>query len=181
MKKPTETFKSSRCFLRSRTKKWMQQRSTAWRAYLLDPTVETWNSYIGLRNHCTALIREDRHLHQERLAQRFVNNNKLLYKYVNGLRRVKHGVPPLKTSDSMTQTPKEAANVLREQYSSVFHSATVTTALTSEDVQPLICDVSFTPDKVFRKILSVRPNSSPGNDNLHPRMLHAIAEYLSAP
>ncbi|CAH8481147.1 unnamed protein product, partial [Dicrocoelium dendriticum] len=62
------------------------------------------------------MLREDKAAYQQNMAKAFSANHKLLYKHVNGLRKVRQGVPPLTTADNPTRTATKAANALRMQY-----------------------------------------------------------------
>ncbi|CAI2738740.1 unnamed protein product [Dicrocoelium dendriticum] len=168
--------------IRSRTRKCLAIRDAAWRAYKINPDSETWGNFLTHRNHCTALVREDKITYQQCLAKKFMANNKLLYKHVNKLRKVKHGIPPLFTTGGRVQSAEEAANALRLQYAPIFELATSTCPIISSSLPtPLFTNVIFNPSIVLRKLLSLREHSSPGADNIRPKALKAVANKLAEP
>ena len=135
-----------------------------------------------LRNRCVSLVRDDKMKYQEKLVQQFTNNPKALFKYVNLQRKVEVGVPALATPNGYTETPRDAANVFKEVFSATFHSAShtnwVSTILQSSET---ISVVEFSPSNVKSKLLALRQNSSPGIDNIHPKVLVVLAELLAEP
>ena len=172
-------------FLRSRTKKWLEKRNRAWHAYRCQPCTDNWQRYKLLRNLCNRLVKDDRYSYQVSLTNQFVKNPKKLYQHLNCLRKVKHGIPKLQSLTSLTETAVEAAEVLRSQYASVFTGTSTGPSgpfLEGPDVTECTLEyVDFTPAKVRMKLLHLRQHSSPGIDNIHPKVLTALADCLSFP
>ncbi|CAH8429229.1 unnamed protein product [Dicrocoelium dendriticum] len=174
--------RTAKSFLRSRTRKCMTLRDRAWRTYKSNPSAENWTEYVSHRNYCVLLVREDKRTHQQELAKRFCSNKKLLYKHVNGLRKVQRGIPPLNTTNGYTHTAKEAANALRAQYSPIFQGVQASTYIPPlVTPPPVLSNVTFTAEMVLQKLLSLRPHSSPGADNIHPKTLQVAAIHLAEP
>ncbi|CAH8429665.1 unnamed protein product [Dicrocoelium dendriticum] len=160
----------------------MTLRDRAWRMYKSNPSAENWTEYVSHRNYCVLLVREDKRTHQQELAKRFCSNKKLLYKHVNGLRKVQRGIPPLNTTNGYTHTAKEAANALRAQYFPIFQGVQASTYIPPlVTPPPVLSNVTFTAEMVLQKLLSLRPHSSPGADNIHPKTLQVAAIHLAEP
>ncbi|CAH8546386.1 unnamed protein product [Dicrocoelium dendriticum] len=169
-------------FVRSRTRKCMAVRNSAWRIYKEHPSTESWTTYAIQRNHCTQLVREDKLTYQQHLTERMVSNHKLLYQHVNNLRKVKRGIPPLQTPDGMTLTTEDAANALRLQYASNFQCIPWSSVpLSAAVIQPKLTHITFTAGMVLKKLLCMRKHSSPGIDNIHPKSLAVMGESLAEP
>ena len=171
-------------WIRSRTRKWMSLRDQAWRDYQATHTEDTWKEYTKLRNHCTSLIRQDKRQWQSGLASKFQKNPKLLYKHINQLRNVKHGIPPLLGDNGHSTTLQEATMTLLKQFTSINlppvpqpeQDSSPTTEVPSSAT--LGC-VTFTPAVVEKKLSSLKKHSAPGNDELTPKLLSALASPLS--
>ncbi|MES9972861.1 MAG: reverse transcriptase family protein, partial [Candidatus Thiodiazotropha sp.] len=180
--KPCRT-PTSKSFLRSRTRKWMRTRNMAWQTHLINQTLESWSNYKRIRNRCTNLAKDDKLSYQLNLTNKFISNPKLLYKHVNSLRKVKHGIPPLQSVQGLSQTSKESADALATHYATVFrtddqlrHCETRFSTMTGG-----LSNVSFTGSAVKSKLLALRINSSPGIDGIHPKVLFKIANQISDP
>ncbi|CAH8663532.1 unnamed protein product [Dicrocoelium dendriticum] len=169
-------------FLRSRTRKCMSRRKLAQRDHQDCLNAETWTAYVTHRNFCVKLIREDKVTHQQKLMKRFCTNRKLLYRHVNGLRKVKRGVSALVAADECTRTAMEAADLLRLHYSQTFQQVTSTNILLiSNNSLSGLENITFTAEAVLKKLLSLRIHSSPGADNIRPKALQAVASDLAEP
>ena len=169
-------------FLRSRTRKFLCMRNRHWIAYCTNPSSDSWESYRLLRNHCVSLIRQDKLIHQSRLAQRFSTNRKFLYQYVNSIRTVQPGVTALNTMEGTATTPADVAEVLRKQFTSVFSApSTFTPLLSTVHESPPLSTVNFSPDIVYNKLRTINVYKSPGPDGFRPRMLRECAHELAYP
>ena len=178
----TSNPKRIHSFIRSRTRKWMNYRNSAWRLHRDVSNETTWADYVRLRNYCVKLVREDKLIHQQMLASKFCSNKKLLYQHINQQRKVQRGIPPLATPEGPTRTAEEAANALRSQYNSVFqYSSEFEEIQRSPNQTASLSQVKFTPDAVMKKLLKLRCNTSPGVDDINPRMLKETASYLAGP
>lgn len=183
-------------WIKSRTRKWMTQRDHAWKIYASTPSKTTWEEYRSLRNQCVQLVREDKNTWHAALAYRFQENPKLLFKHVNSLRKVKHGVPPLQTPGGLTTSLQEAAEVLLKHYASSAtvlpsgsypppdtHAHTPMPATHTNPVQsnPKYTHVIFTTAAVQQKLTSLRKYAAPGLDDITPRTLIRLAPVLAEP
>ncbi|VDP92339.1 unnamed protein product [Echinostoma caproni] len=174
-----------RSAIRSRTKKWISQRNTSWRAYKRSPCYNTWYTYCQLRNHCTKLAREDKLIQQRMLRRKFISNPKLLYKHINAARKVNSGVPALRLAERVSVTTKEADEMLKRQYAQVFTAPANTglrLPLSLEDTsQPVLTTIDFPPEIVASKLQCLKRNSSPRVDNIHSQTLINLASNLAQP
>lgn len=178
--------KDGSCWIRSRTRKWLRLRDIAWRAYKTQPNESTWRDYADLRNHCTHLVREDKRTWQSNLVERFKTNPKLLYKHVNQLRKVKHGIPSLDGAKGPTETLEESVNVLLKQFASISSTSNNPATCASKPESPsggssVLQRIIFDPSNVQRKISTLRVNAAPGIDGISPKTLKSLASVLAAP
>ncbi|CAH8567706.1 unnamed protein product [Dicrocoelium dendriticum] len=177
---PLRVPRRTNTWIRSRTRKWISTRDEIWRQYALNHCDATWENYKIVRNYCTSLIRADKYEWQKNMVLKFTNNTKLLYRYVNSRRKVKTGIPPLKTDGGLTTTAVDAANALLLQFGTV----------TANAIEPLpnqhspnvvgISTVTFTSAAVASKLRSLRENSAPGVDKIRPKVLKTLAPTIAA-
>ena len=168
-------------WIRSRTRKWITRKHEVWKLYACEPSEQTWLDYKDLRNHCTALIRADKSKWQFSMVQKFKNDRKLLYKSVNNVRKVKHGIPSLLSEDGLTGSPKETADALIKQFNSVTTLCSDVTYVSNQSRTVGLSHIVFFPSMVARKLSTLRQNTAPGIDGLRPKVLKAIAYSLSNP
>lgn len=133
------------------------------------------------------MVREDKRVWQQALVSRFQKNPKLLFKHVNRLRQVKHGIPPLETQLGLTETIEEASETLLKFYSEKSTSDPLApiplnqTNTVPRNVNTAITHVYFTPEGVHQKLQTLRMHAAAGLDNITPRVLIHLAPTLAAP
>ena len=77
--------------------------------------------YNNIRNEATTKVRADRLAFERNISKEIKNNNKVFWRYVNANRSSKAAIPDLKKTDgSKACTDEEKAEVLNQQFSSVF-------------------------------------------------------------
>ena len=168
---------------RSRTKKWMALRNSAWYVYRVTKCDEDWERFRGLRNRVVMLLKEDKLRFQEIILKQMQRNPKLLYQIVNSKLKSKPGIPPLAHESGLTETPVETANVLADFYATVYApKESVVTASTQVILsESVLDDLLFDPVVIANKLRSLRRNASPGIDGITPLLLQKCVEPLSYP
>ena len=110
-------------WIQRRTVKEIKRREAAWRRYKTFSSERNYTEYKKVRNKVTAMIRQDHQTYQRKLVQSFKQNQKKFYAYVRTKQSVKTKVCRILKSDgSRTSSDKETADVLGEQFQSVFFS-----------------------------------------------------------
>ena len=107
-------------------------------------------------------------------------NRKRFWSYVKSLRRDNCGVAPLKKDGVMYTENNAMANILNQQFSSVF---------TREDIQtmpvlpispyPDIMNITVNIQGVAKLLSDLNPNKACGPDNISPRLLKEIANEIA--
>ena len=112
-------------------------------------------------------------------------NVKPFWRYVNTRLKTKSHVEDLVRPDgSVADTDAEKAQTLAIFFSSVFcqdEGSTDIPALNTDYTGPVLEDVDITSLAVQSKLENLKPSSSPGPDQVHPRVLTELASPLSEP
>jgi hypothetical protein len=106
------------------------------------------------------------------------------YKFVNKKLSCNKDIPPLKSTDGrQIIDPVEKANTFNEYFASVFtlddKKSPVCDSKVRENI--LLCDVEFSPVKVYKVLKSLKSKCSYGPDGLPSILLHNLAGVLSEP
>ena len=142
------------------------------------------NNYNKIRNEVTAALRKDRLCFERNISKEIKNNNKIFWRYVNSQRTTRSTIPNLQRKDgSMANTDVEKAEVLNQQFASVFTKEDLTNI---PDFDPHPCtsfleNITITPDVVKKKLTKLRTDKSCGPDEVHPLLLNNLAEYMAIP
>lgn len=161
----------------------IDRKRRLWDNYVKNKTENNYATYRTQNNKLKNTIIEAR-VHYERDIS--ISSDKKFYSYIK--RTLKSNVTNIVLRDSSTKEiisdPEVSAEAFATQFSSVF---------TQEDPEeiPLLsatlrCEVSistinFTPEKVEEAIMSLKPESSPGPDNIPAVLLQKCVKSLSAP
>ena len=123
--------------------------------------------------------------YEHSIAAESRNNHKAFYIYVNSKLKSKDPVRHLlKRDGTLTTTDKEKADVLNEQFSSVFTKENMLNFpdITSHQLrtEPLTT-LHITRDTVYNKLSALHTDKSPGPDGIHPRLLKETAHVIISP
>ena len=147
---------------------------------------DTRKAHTKARNKVKTLMRKAKRNFEKIIAHNSKNNPKAFWSYVRSNLKTKAGVGPLlanvKDKTSTKFTDDEKANILQDQFSSVFTRE-------PEDELPSfsnrtmanIFDIHITEDMVHNEIINLSLNKSWGPDELHPRLLFELVDELSKP
>ena len=173
--------------IRSRTRKWIAFRNEAWFRYRRAPSNSTWEEYRKLRNYCNSLVRGDKRRMQEIVANKCYSNPKYLYKFLNRIRNVKPGIPPLIFADGVTKTAEETAEVFLKYYISVLNTDVDSRPVShhfqafENSESPCLTHITFSREKVLHRLRRLKSNSSPGHDQMQPKLFIELADILAEP
>lgn len=162
----------------------IKRKHSAWIRYLNTKDGQDYLTYIAKRNEATHASKKARKDFENSLAKECKKNAKGVWKYIKS-RKKNSGIPNLKKkNNTFTETAKEIAETLNEQYYSVF---------TNEDTSnmpniphktldtPPLDTFTVTEDGVLKALKNLRTDKSPGIDGIHPRPLKELADVLAKP
>ena len=163
------------------TLKTMKKRNKAWNAYRTLPSSVNYNQYKVLRNKVCAQIKRDKARYQNSLIQNFRHHPKLFYGYMRNMQTVRSRIPNINKQDgTKTKTDQETASTLCEYFASKFvQEKDMEDEDSTADSDQLVITVS--EDLVLKTLSRLKPDKSPGLDNMHPMLLRETAHCITQP
>ena len=139
--------------------------------------------YSLARNAVTWATRQAVRQRERVVASKVKTDPKAFFQYVNERTKPKESISNLTREDgSLTSNDSEKADVLLKFFTSVF---------TNEDTQNIPsfdsqCDtklsfINIDENKMLKSLNNLKPNKSPGPDEIHPKMLKELANELAHP
>ncbi|XP_061128372.1 uncharacterized protein LOC133150090 [Syngnathus typhle] len=161
----------------------LKSRRKLWDRFKLSQSPVDYDRYKIVRNRCTQMKRKKRTEYELRLAETSKTSPKLLFAYLKRRTKAGSGIPTLRSpgSEDLLLQDAEKAESLGSQYASVY------------TVEPQILDshipvpdsgfhhLVFERENVMKALLELRPDSSPGPDEMHPAFLRTIVEHIAEP
>ena len=178
--------KSFKPALTSKTKNLIHQKKLLWDKLQLQQESASYDEYKSIRNQCTTAIRNDRRRQQEVLAKDFIARSKKFFKHVATVTKSRAAVSCLVEPDGPTTSNVTAAELLREQYCSVYTTRPNTAMQRTSaagggyTMEPF-AEPDFSASNVQRKIRQLKPDTSPGLDEIPVIMLRECVAELSSP
>ena len=167
-------------------KKSVKKKHYLFKKYLSSNNSFIYKQYIQARNESARMIKNSKREHQKNIAKNCKSNPKTFWKYINAQRKVKDNIAPLWDGVSNYITDdKGKADILNKFFSSVFTKENLNNipymnaGENSNNI--LLTDLRVTPLAVQNKIKKLKPNKSPGPDQIYPTLLIALNEELSIP
>eukprot|EP00116_Pleurobrachia_bachei_P000518 sb/3460780/ len=148
--------------------------------------LEELNSKLGsIELEMGASIANQKKREEITALSKMKTNPKAFYSYTNRKKSSVSGIGPLKDNDGILQgDPVVMANILQQQYKSVFSPPTMTELRTEIEEIPTpektLNDVNITADLVLKAIKDIPPGSAPGPDKF-PAIVLKEAGSLLAP
>ena len=179
--------KQRRSLLKRRSrlrKRYLAAKSTTARNALL-------NRLADIEGKLQQSHREKRELSEARAVDKIKRNPKFFFSYAKKCSKVRVGIGPLiNSTKQLISAPREMAEILSEQYSSVFstprHANTSTDTLFPEVAEeipssPILNSISFSNLDLMEAMEELSPNSAPGPDEFPAILLKKCSEALSHP
>ena len=141
--------------------------------------------YNKIRNQVTKSIVKAKKDYERSICSQSNNNPKIFWKYIRDNLRTKTGIHPLlqspKDQTSIKYDNKEKAEILQDQFCNVF------TKEPSQDLPEFAprtekhVEIDITVDIVRKEIKSLNINKSIGPDEISPRLIKELVNYISVP
>ena len=142
--------------------------------------------YNRARNKVKGLIRAAKRKNEKYIADASNTNPKMFWSHVRNKLKTRTGVAPLleniNDEKSMKFTDEEKANILQDQFSSVFTKEPEGESPTLEKkTNKTITNISITDCQVRDEIRKLNVSKSCGPDEIHPRLLIELVDIVCKP
>ena len=161
-----------------------KRKKDLWRKYCQTQDILDHARFVRCRNQLRKLTRNLRKEYEIKLVSAIKQNPKAFWRYSSSRLKTKSRVEDLLDErGTLTSNSQAKAEILSRYFSSVFtvESNDDPPTVNCDYNGPLLDDIDVAPDKVRAKLASLRPNSSSGPDNIHPRVLCESPDSLSVP
>lgn len=177
-------WKKGKIPLKGEIRKEIRKKHRSWqRAYETKQhnKVRKWKQQ---RNKVNKLLRDAERKLEIDIANEAKINPKKLWKYVKSQSKVKSKISPLinKTTDKLTDSEKEQAEVLAAQFASVMvdePEGDIPRIPPKQLVTPPLETINVTTEMVLKKLKNLDIVKSPGPDEIHPRVLKEVATSIA--
>ena len=161
----------------------IKNKKLAFEKFKLSSDEKEYLAYTRARNAARAETRRAVREYEHEIARQAKKNPKVFYRHVNGKLKTRSGVTDLVSEDGRQITSdREKADLFNQYFSSVY---------TLENIQdiPTVLDrggkvlnnIEITEIQVLDILKNLKPEKSPGPDNIHPRVLKECATELVKP
>ena len=137
-------------------------------------------------NKAKRMIRQCKRKYEALIAEESKTNPKPFWAHVRGKLKTKEGVAPLlqdpKDKSSMKFTDEEKANILLKQFTSVFTCEPPGDVPTMPSrTKAILKEIVITAEMVKEEINKLNINKSCGPDEIHPKILKELVDFISVP
>ena len=142
--------------------------------------------YTKARNKVKRLLRKAKISFEREIAQQSKTNPKAFWSHTRQKLKTKSVVVPLlsnpKDKDSIKSDDAEKANIILQQFSSVFINESNGNIPRIENrTNSTILDLHVTNLMVLKQLMNLNVNKSCGPDEIHPRLLIELSEHIARP
>lgn len=178
--------------LKSRQPPWMtkdllkdvRKKRRKWKVYKKYGNLDALQDYNELQKKVKAGTKRAKKNFERKLAQNAKVNPKPFYTYLKTKTSNKESVGPLMDEDKNLITSRgKMAEMLNNFFSSVFtkENSQDIPEPESQTIHFPMPEIEITEEKVKKKLINLRKDSSPGPDGISPRTLVEFAEELARP
>ena len=108
------------------------------------------------------------------------NNTKPFWNFIKAAKREVFGVPSLSVDSSMVTSPMDKANLLNQQFSSVFTDENLDSIPVTEGPNlPDMPSITILPEGVLKLLRNLNPSKATGPDAIPAKILKECAESLA--
>ena len=143
------------------------------------------SKYNKVRNKVKKLMDKAKWNYERDICNNSKRNPKAFWKHVRGQLKSKTGIAPLlsdlKDATSLKFDDQAKANILQDQFCSVFTQEPDSDLPRFGERTNNSVDIAITPEMVKKQILSLDTNKAFGPDEVHPKLLKELVDYIYIP
>ena len=171
-------------WMKKKTVRAVKRKHNMWQRYLHTKHPNAWEKYKKARNQASHQSDKDRKDFENTLAKEIKANNKAFWRYANSIKRLRKQIPNLRKKDgSLTKSDEEKANVLNQQFTSVFTEESLTNP---SDIDPLpvktlLLNITVKEESLLKILKGLRIDKAAGPDDIHPYILKNFSTSVVKP
>ena len=160
------------------------RRNKLWKKYVTTKSVNDFCGYSMVRNELRTLTRTLKSDYERNLTLNIKNNTKAFWRYVNSRLKVHPTINDLQHPDGSTaHTDSDKADKFNHFFTSVFtqENLSLIPSFTLDHTMPSLHTVSISPNIVYKKLLDINTNKSPGPEGWPLLALKETTEWICLP
>jgi hypothetical protein len=141
-----------------------------------------WTNYKHFQKECKSQVRkaEWNYINDTMMEGLQNNNSKPFWKYVKSRKQDHIGVSPLKSNGQLVNDSKGKADILINQFKSVFtREENKTLPKTTKHISRSIPDLEIRSEGIEKLLKNINPSKASGPDNIPNRILKECAKQLA--
>ena len=184
---PTSRSPHSRknIYMNSKALKLKNLKLQLWRRYVCTGDPLDMARFTRSRNKLRGLTRKLRKQFEMQLVKDIKTNPRAFWRYTNTRLKTRSGIGALRDSAGKLESRDgEKAGILNTFFGSVFTREDTTSAPPTFSIDktiPELSDIDISPSKVMSRLDALNPCSSPGPDDIHPKVLRETQKTISTP
>ncbi|XP_078585907.1 uncharacterized protein LOC144867713 [Branchiostoma floridae x Branchiostoma japonicum] len=144
-------------------------------------TEEAWSKFKACRKCVKQRVRKAHSVYKaDFLEENIQENPKAFWNYIKSLKQDSTSIASVRHQGVLTSDPKEKAEALGDQFSSVFTKEDLDTRPTlGNPVTPPNSQLHISVAGVAKQLSDLNPNKATGPDGLHPRLLKTVSTQIA--
>ncbi|CAH8429151.1 unnamed protein product [Schistosoma bovis] len=162
----------------------LRRRRKMWDIFRLMGTDRTKSQYQTARNTCASTLRKSRKLHEEKIVKESIECPKRLYSYINQRTKRRGNIPTLwedSTAASLVEDDFGKAQVFSKYFSNVYTIEAPFPSVYTDSPTHTLDSVTIKELDVFGLLNKLDIGKSTGPDELHPRLLKELSNFVANP